>query len=163
MSDGIAPLARLQGTEPVASAPVASANARADVPSGTVSTPAEATVTQAPLHPNPALHIDAALRIVVMEFYDDSGKVVSSIPTSQQLAAYRRSASQGTAHPASGAAGQAAPGTDTNGTATAATAGTATPATATGTSATAAAAQESTAPTQSTNPPPLAGSTATIA
>ena len=39
--------------------------------------------------PNPALRLDPALALVVIEFRDDSGVVRNSIPTQQQLAAYR--------------------------------------------------------------------------
>jgi hypothetical protein len=38
---------------------------------------------------NPALCIDAALGVVVMQFYDDRGDVTASIPTARQLQAYR--------------------------------------------------------------------------
>lgn len=39
--------------------------------------------------PNPSLRLDPALSMVVIEFRDDSGAVRSSIPSQQQLDAYR--------------------------------------------------------------------------
>lgn len=39
--------------------------------------------------PNPTLRLDAGLAIVVIEFRDDSGAVRNTIPTQQQLEAYR--------------------------------------------------------------------------
>lgn len=39
--------------------------------------------------PNPTLRLDPALALVVIEFRDDSGAVRSTIPTQQQLDAYR--------------------------------------------------------------------------
>jgi len=39
--------------------------------------------------PNPTLRLDAGLAIVVIEFRDDSGAVRSTLPTQQQLEAYR--------------------------------------------------------------------------
>lgn len=42
-----------------------------------------------PVLPNPTLRLDAALGIVVIEFRNAAGEVASSIPTQQQLQAYR--------------------------------------------------------------------------
>lgn len=39
--------------------------------------------------PNPTLRLDPELEIVVLEFRDDNGRVRNTIPTEQQLAAYR--------------------------------------------------------------------------
>jgi hypothetical protein len=39
--------------------------------------------------PNPTLRLDAALGIVVIEFRNTSGEIANSIPTQQQLEAYR--------------------------------------------------------------------------
>lgn len=39
--------------------------------------------------PNPTMRLDPALEIVVLEFRDDNGRVRNTIPTEQQLAAYR--------------------------------------------------------------------------
>lgn len=50
--------------------------------------PGEAAAS-APGFPNPTLRLDAALGMVVIEFRDTSGSVKSSIPTQQQLDAYR--------------------------------------------------------------------------
>ncbi|MCK8786351.1 hypothetical protein M0638_18395 [Roseomonas sp. NAR14] len=49
----------------------------------------------APLRPNPSLRIDGALGLVVIEFRDWAGRITGSIPTSQELAAYRHSALPG--------------------------------------------------------------------
>jgi hypothetical protein len=63
-------------------------------------TPAQATTPYAPqptalnaaqMAPNPSMRIDSALSLVVMEFHGSDGKVENSIPTPQQLDAYRRS------------------------------------------------------------------------
>lgn len=39
--------------------------------------------------PNPTLRLDASLGIVVIEFRNNAGEVANSIPTQQQLEAYR--------------------------------------------------------------------------
>jgi hypothetical protein len=39
---------------------------------------------------NPSQQLDAALGIVVLEFRNDTGTITSSIPSQQQLAAYRQ-------------------------------------------------------------------------
>lgn len=39
--------------------------------------------------PNPTLELDAALGLVVIQFHSDSGAVTSSIPSQQQIDAYR--------------------------------------------------------------------------
>ena len=104
MSNAIAPIAGLQGTEPV----VPAATRAVDKPSGTAFTPADTTTTQPTLHPNPSFEIDMALGLVVMEFRNGSGAVSSTIPTSQQLEAYRRSAGHAATHAAAGATAQAA-------------------------------------------------------
>lgn len=49
----------------------------------------------APMLPNPRLRIDAALNIVVLEFRDDAGEISRSIPSAQEIKAYR----DGTAEP----------------------------------------------------------------
>ncbi len=88
MSNGITPLASLQGAEPAASAGV-SGGVKS---SGTSFAAAEPATPQAPLHPNPSFRIEPALGLVVMEFRNGAGAVSSSIPTVQQLDAYRRAA-----------------------------------------------------------------------
>ncbi len=62
---------------------------------------------------NPSLRYDLSLRLVVVEFFDDSGQVAHSIPTPRQLKAYESGANgrSGPAH----AAGEMAPGTDEDG------------------------------------------------
>lgn len=39
---------------------------------------------------NPALRLDPALGLVVIEFHDGAGKLTSSIPNQHQIDAYRR-------------------------------------------------------------------------
>ena len=46
-----------------------------------------ATPTKRPLL-NPRLHLDLALNLVVLQFFDDQGEVTSSIPSAKQLKAY---------------------------------------------------------------------------
>jgi hypothetical protein len=43
----------------------------------------------APMLPNPRLRIDAALNIVVLEFRDDGGKISRTLPSAQEIKAYR--------------------------------------------------------------------------
>ncbi|HTZ70724.1 MAG TPA: hypothetical protein VMB71_08765 [Acetobacteraceae bacterium] len=52
---------------------------------------------------NPGLHLDPALNLVVLQFFDSEGNVTQSIPSQRQLQAYR----QGDATPP-GATGNAA-------------------------------------------------------
>lgn len=71
--------------------------------------------------PNPTLRLDPGLAIVVIEFRDETGAVRSTIPTEQQLEAYRSwdrghigEAPRGAREPAGGGAatpGAGAPGT----------------------------------------------------
>jgi hypothetical protein len=46
-------------------------------------------VASAPAMPNPALRLDPVLGLVVVQFRDDQGKVVSTLPTERELAVYR--------------------------------------------------------------------------
>jgi hypothetical protein len=48
-----------------------------------------------PPPPSPTLRFDAALGILVIEFHNDAGQVANSIPTQQQLEAYRARADAG--------------------------------------------------------------------
>jgi hypothetical protein len=60
--------------------------------SGTDATPARsspATVSAAIMHPNPSMHLDPALNMVIINFYDSSGHLTSSLPTAQALAQFR--------------------------------------------------------------------------
>jgi hypothetical protein len=43
---------------------------------------------------NPTVRLDPTLGLVVIEFHDDSGKLVISIPSQTQLAAYRERGSR---------------------------------------------------------------------
>lgn len=117
MSNGIASLASLQNAEPAVPA-VVSGGVKA---SGTSFAPAEPVVTPATLYPNPSFHIDPALGLVVMEFRNEAGAVSSSIPTVQQLDAYRRAAGNAAASPAARVAAPAGTGTGIAGAAGAAT------------------------------------------
>jgi len=63
---------------PVADASAKTANSTAPIP-----------VISSPGSPNPTLRLDAALGLVVIEFLGKTGAVTSSIPTQQQLQAYR--------------------------------------------------------------------------
>jgi len=51
--------------------------------------------------PNPTLELNAALGLVVIEFRNAAGAVVSTIPTTQQLEAYRLWQESGTGSPPS--------------------------------------------------------------
>jgi hypothetical protein len=51
--------------------------------------PAGQTAPTSASSPNPTLALNAALGLVVIEFRNTAGAVVSSIPSQQQLAAYR--------------------------------------------------------------------------
>jgi hypothetical protein len=42
-----------------------------------------------PAMPNPALRLDPGLGLVVLQFRDDRGEIVATLPTERELAAYR--------------------------------------------------------------------------
>jgi hypothetical protein len=94
MSNGIQPLGGLQG-----GATVVPTDARATARSSPDIAASEPTTAPAPWYPNPSLHIDPALGIVIIEFHDKPGEVSSSIPTARQLAAYRSAFGQTAAPP----------------------------------------------------------------
>ena len=48
-----------------------------------------ASTADAPMLPNPRLRIDAALNIVVLEFRDDTGEISRTLPSAQEIKAYR--------------------------------------------------------------------------
>jgi hypothetical protein len=52
--------------------------------------PVEQTAPVAMAEPNPTLALNAALGIVVIEFRNSAGSVVSTIPTAQQIRAYKQ-------------------------------------------------------------------------
>jgi hypothetical protein len=58
------------------------------------SQPAAATPAAAPAaavpEPSPRMRLDPALGLVVLEFRNDRGEVVQTLPDARQLAAYRR-------------------------------------------------------------------------
>jgi len=47
---------------------------------------------------NPGFHLDPALNIVVLQFFDAKGNVTQSIPSQKQLDAYRTDDSAGAGH-----------------------------------------------------------------
>lgn len=51
--------------------------------------PAEPATASATGYPNPTVRLDPALGVVVVAFHDTHGAVTTSIPTQQQLDAYR--------------------------------------------------------------------------
>jgi hypothetical protein len=55
-------------------------------------TAASVPIDSSPGSPSPTLALNAALGIVVIEFLGKSGAITSSIPTQQQLEAYRTGA-----------------------------------------------------------------------
>lgn len=83
MSSVLQPLASLPAVAPAAAGGLG-------IGAGAGSTVAVAgpVGTQAPFI-NPSLCINAALGLVVMQFYNDRGNVTASIPTARQLQAYR--------------------------------------------------------------------------
>ncbi len=48
-----------------------------------------AAKTALPDLPNPSMHLDPQLGMVVLEFHNTSGQVTNTLPTQQQLDAYR--------------------------------------------------------------------------
>ncbi len=71
--------------------PVGSASTAADVSRERVPVAPEPAAPPGPAtaFPNPTLRLDPGLAMVVIEFRDDSGAVRSTIPTREQLDAYR--------------------------------------------------------------------------
>ena len=59
--------------------------------------------------PNPSLRLDPALSMVVIEFRDDSGAVRTSIPSQQQLDAYRAWERSNTGPPPGGGGAEVPP------------------------------------------------------
>jgi hypothetical protein len=47
--------------------------------------------SQSPPPVNPGLHVDLALNVVVLQFFDAQGQVTQSIPSTKQLQAYQQS------------------------------------------------------------------------
>jgi hypothetical protein len=97
----------------VASVPPAVTTASSDV--------AVPTQTQSS-SPNPTLQLNAALGLVVIEFRNDAGTVTSSIPSQQQLDAYRLWQTAGIGSPPNPGASDAGHASAPGPTATAATA-----------------------------------------
>jgi hypothetical protein len=65
--------------------------ARPPAPASGAEAPAEA----APPPPNPALRIEPALGVVVLEMREAGGRVVRSVPSERELEAYRAAALRG--------------------------------------------------------------------
>jgi hypothetical protein len=91
MSSGITAISGMQAADLAAHA-----GGRNSAPATAPYAPQPAATTAAQMTPNPSMRIDSALSLVVMEFHGTDGKVENSIPTVQQLDAYRRS--QGADH-----------------------------------------------------------------
>lgn len=51
--------------------------------------PVATAAPSSPAMPNPALRLDPGLGLVVLQFRDDQGEVVATLPTERELAAYR--------------------------------------------------------------------------
>jgi hypothetical protein len=56
--------------------------------------------------PNPALRLDPGLGLVVLQFRDDQGEVVATLPTERELAAYRDAGKRAASPPSLPAPGQ---------------------------------------------------------
>jgi hypothetical protein len=54
--------------------------------------PAATSSAAGPPLVNPGLHLDPALNLVVLQFFDSQGDVVQSIPSQKQLQAYKQDA-----------------------------------------------------------------------
>ncbi len=76
------PIPALAAAPAVASGQAVGASAPAPV--------SAAPVTAAVPEPSPRMRLDPALGLVVLEFRDDQGQVVQTLPSARQLAAYRR-------------------------------------------------------------------------
>jgi hypothetical protein len=55
---------------------------------------APAVINSGPPAINPSLHVDPALNLVVLQFFDARGDVEQSIPSQRQLEAYRQDGGQ---------------------------------------------------------------------
>ena len=86
-------------TEVPASAPVGRPRRRS-VPAAAPAAPSPTAAAG-----NPSLRLDPGLGLVVIEFRDTAGVVTGTIPTAQQLQAYRRWQDQQVGPPAPAAAG----------------------------------------------------------
>ena len=68
---------------------VAAANAASSRTATTATTAASTSATALPDLPNPSMHIDPQLGVVVLQFRSSSGLVTNTLPTQSQLDAYR--------------------------------------------------------------------------
>jgi hypothetical protein len=84
----------LSGTDPARSGPAKPTGAPQPAASPAASPPASASQD----YPNPTLRLDSALGLVVIEFRDGGGTVTRSIPSAQQLQAYRQWTETGQGH-----------------------------------------------------------------
>lgn len=88
--------------DPIARTAILSAPSRAATAvseSGVAAAPAGTTTDAAPPVPNPRLRLDPQLGMVVMEFRSGPGVPERSIPSAQELAAYRSAALTGAPRP----------------------------------------------------------------
>jgi hypothetical protein len=69
--------------------PTPQAGAAAPVTDGAIS------VSNGPPLANPSLHLDLALNLVVLQFFNAQGEVTQSIPSQKQLEAYQQEGSDG--------------------------------------------------------------------
>lgn len=83
-------------TPPIAPAAPEAAGAP---PSAPAKAPAEAAAVGAKSLPNPSMRLDPALGLVVIEFHDEAGGVVRTIPDPRQLDAYRTARNEVAIHP----------------------------------------------------------------
>ena len=74
----VAPVARAQSPTPAAS------------PASAASTAAQSSRSSASPQLNPGLHLDLALNLVVLQFFNAKGDVIQSIPSQKQLEAYQQ-------------------------------------------------------------------------
>jgi hypothetical protein len=78
---------------PVTSVQAAQPSRGVTVPAPAASAPS-LTGASGPPPVNPGLHLDPALNIVVLQFYDSKGDVTQSIPSQKQLQAYQQDSGQ---------------------------------------------------------------------
>ncbi len=72
---------------------------RSVAPDGGSAVAAKASMPQPPPVPSPRLRLDPALGVVVMEFRSSPGVAARTIPSEQELAAYRAAAISGAPRP----------------------------------------------------------------
>jgi hypothetical protein len=84
----------IASTQAVAAAPPAQVfRAQAATVGATRAEDAAVAVTNGPPSVNPGLHLDVALNLVVLQFFNAQGDVTQSIPSQKQLEAYAQDGS----------------------------------------------------------------------